>query len=72
MKNNLKMETFDHFEFKKVSKDHSHYRTCNLCDELFSPKSRFERYCTDCKRESELFKYGNWLPEIESDWALKV
>ena len=71
MNRNLKKESFDHFEFKKVSKNHSCFRCCNLCGELFSPHSRFERYCNDCKKEDELFKYGNWLPELNDQLATK-
>ena len=68
----LKKEAFNHFEFKKVSKNHSCFRCCNLCGELFSPASRFERYCHECKKENELFKYGNWLPELDDHLAAKL
>ena len=66
----LKKESFDHFEYKKVDKNHSCYRSCNLCGELFSPHTRFERYCQDCKKE-DAFKFGSWLPEFNDDLAAK-
>jgi len=63
MNPNLKKESFDHFSFKKVLKNHRCFRCCNQCGELFSPQSQFEQYCQDCKKENEWFKYENWLPQ---------
>jgi hypothetical protein len=31
---------------------------CNLCNEKFYPVNRFERFCTKCKQEDDL--YLNW------------
>ncbi len=71
MNRNLKNEAFDRFEFRKVSRHHSFFRSCNLCSELFSPKNRFERYCHDCRKEDE-FKFGNWLPELDARLVTEV
>lgn len=35
-------------DFKKTKNIH-----CNLCDKVFKPKSKFERFCHDCKEENE-------------------
>lgn len=36
-------------------------RHCNLCDEEFHPRSKFERYCEKCRVESELYHFAEWL-----------
>lgn len=41
-------------------------RSCNLCSEEFSPRTVFDRYCLTCKKESDLFRFGEWLPELDA------
>lgn len=36
-------------------------RTCNLCDEEFHPRSKFDRFCEKCRVESELYHFAEWL-----------
>jgi Zn finger protein HypA/HybF involved in hydrogenase expression len=33
---------------------------CNICNENYSPKSRFERFCPQCREHSELYRYREW------------
>jgi hypothetical protein len=40
-------------------------RRCNLCDNVFTPKSPFERYCSECKETNELLRFVHWLPEAD-------
>lgn len=39
-------------------------RVCNLCTEAFTPRTVFDRYCPRCKDGSEVFKFSEWLPEL--------
>ncbi len=71
MSRKMEQKGFNHFEFRKVSRNHHGFRSCNICDELFVPSSHFDRYCRDCKQESEVFKYGDWLPELDEHLAAK-
>lgn len=36
-------------------------RHCNLCEEEFNPRTKFERYCEKCRVESELYHFAEWL-----------
>jgi hypothetical protein len=47
-------------------------RSCNICSEQFHPKTPFDRYCLDCKQHSELLKFSEWLPELDSEFELKL
>jgi hypothetical protein len=39
-------------------------RVCNICAELFKPRTVFDRYCPNCKTGSEMLKFSEWLPEM--------
>lgn len=41
-------------------------RRCNLCADEFHPRTVFDRYCHTCKKESELLKFSEWLPELDT------
>ena len=69
MSQSLKKEMYEHFTLKKNNKNLKSFRCCNICGEPFKPRSRFERYCYDCKGKDELFKFGNWLPELSDQLA---
>jgi len=47
-------------------------RHCNLCARKFAPRTVFDRYCSNCKDESELLKFSEWLPEIGDDVQEKI
>lgn len=47
-------------------------RSCNICSEQFHPKSPFARYCSNCKEHSELLKFSDWLPELDSELELNL
>jgi len=34
-------------------------KLCNICGFEFKPRSRYERYCENCKNESELYRYAD-------------
>ena len=65
MMNSLKKDSFARVDLKKDKLGCKVYRICNLCSECFHPNTRFDRYCQECKKEDELFKYSGWLPEID-------
>jgi hypothetical protein len=44
----------------------SRWRRCNLCADEFRPRTAFDRYCLNCKEESELLKFSEWLPELDA------
>jgi hypothetical protein len=48
------------------SKRAAKWRKCNLCADEFHPRTVFDRYCHTCKEENELFKFSEWLPELDS------
>jgi len=37
-------------------------RRCNLCGTQYEAKSKFERFCSECKEHSELYHFHEWLP----------
>jgi hypothetical protein len=55
------LKSVSHFNKQKKQKN----RLCKLCAEEFYPRTAFERYCTTCKKESELLKFSEWLPTID-------
>ncbi|MGZ3700056.1 MAG: hypothetical protein ACXVCH_18335, partial [Bdellovibrionota bacterium] len=36
-------------------------RPCNLCNQIFRPQSKFERFCEKCRVESELYQFSEWM-----------
>lgn len=40
-------------------------RKCNICEQNFHPRSRFECFCQDCRENSELLRFADWLPEAD-------
>lgn len=40
-------------------------RKCNICGWEFRFHSTFDRFCDSCRAESELFKFYEWLPELD-------
>lgn len=44
-------------------------RRCNVCDECFRPRTHFDRYCSSCKKDSELLKFSEWLPGLDESFA---
>lgn len=38
------------------------YMRCNLCGHRFHTRTKFSRFCKKCRRESELYRYHEWLP----------
>lgn len=47
--------------FIKEHKSKPVKRDCNLCGGEFQPHSRFERFCDQCREESELYHFCEWL-----------
>ena len=52
---------------KKTYSDRKKTRYCNLCSQSFQMRSLFDRYCPNCKHESELLKFSEWLPEVDPE-----
>lgn len=40
-------------------------KPCNLCNERFLPRTVFERYCKKCRENNELFKFSEYLPDLD-------
>jgi hypothetical protein len=36
-------------------------RICNICEEEFIPKTKFDRFCRSCKEHSERYHFAEWL-----------
>lgn len=51
---------------KQVWKERLRPRCCNLCSQVFVPRTVFDRFCVTCKEGSELIKFSEWLPESEA------
>jgi len=49
----------------KRSKKRANHLCCNLCGKSFHARNAFQRYCLQCKREEELLKFSDWLPELD-------
>lgn len=44
---------------------------CELCDKTFAARGPYERICRTCKHDSELYRFSDWLPDLEPeliDW----
>ena len=39
-------------------------RPCNLCGNLFPARSRFSRFCSECKAEKDVVRFADWLPSL--------
>lgn len=37
-------------------------RDCNLCGHEFHTHERFRVFCNRCKNESEIYRFGEWMP----------
>jgi hypothetical protein len=35
-------------------------RSCNICGNFFAAKSRYDRYCEECKANSEIYHHTEW------------
>lgn len=51
-----------------AAKKRCRVQRCNLCFQPFISLSLFERFCLTCKKENELYRYYETLPQI-SDTA---
>jgi hypothetical protein len=47
-------------QFRKPS-SRKEGRACNLCQAKFRPHSKFERFCTKCRSDSELYHFSEWM-----------
>lgn len=57
---------FERTGFSPLRSSHkSKNRCCSLCGQNFRPHTVFERYCGHCKKDEELLKFSDWLPEID-------
>lgn len=36
---------------------------CNVCEIVFHPNGKYDRFCAACKNKSKLFHFSEWLPE---------
>jgi uncharacterized OB-fold protein len=34
---------------------------CNLCQQTYRPRSTYERFCKNCRRDEELLRFYEWL-----------
>jgi len=41
-------------------------RACNLCDKVFQPRTRFERFCPTCRRNERMNNIGR----VDGNWGL--
>jgi Zn finger protein HypA/HybF involved in hydrogenase expression len=71
MNQDFRKANYEVYKVKPMIQNEKVLRNCNLCSEHFRPRSRFDRYCSQCKEQSETFKYGNWLPEMGDDLAIR-
>ncbi len=39
-------------------------RPCNLCKNEFVMRSPFDRFCSTCKAEKDIFRFAEWLPNL--------
>jgi len=39
-------------------------RHCNICQQLFYPEFRFQRFCRKCRAKDECFMFNEWLPRV--------
>ena len=44
----------------------------NLCGQDFHPRTTFDRFCPNCKDENELFRFSEWLPELDQAIAERI
>lgn len=38
---------------------------CNICEKPFNTANPFRRFCGQCKSESELYKFSDWLTQSD-------
>ncbi|MGE0615961.1 MAG: hypothetical protein AB7P04_09985 [Bacteriovoracia bacterium] len=36
-------------------------RPCNLCENPFKMRTRFDRFCVNCKKDSQVYQYADWM-----------
>ena len=36
-------------------------KRCTICNRSFKPRCSQERFCIGCRKESEIYKYAEWL-----------
>lgn len=58
--------------FKKAHGKQGKVRCCNLCNTQFITRTVFDRYCQTCKEQNELFKFSEWLPDLQDEIAEKI
>lgn len=42
------------------------HRDCNLCSRKFKARTIFDRYCDDCKGRNDVFRFSEWLPDLDA------
>ncbi len=35
-------------------------RNCSICKMYFVQKSRFDRFCDNCRTDNEVYRYSDW------------
>jgi len=70
MSHNLRTKTTNLFKLRQ--RHTPKQRHCNICNQKFHPHSIFDRYCTTCKEASEIYRFGEWLPELDETLTQKL
>jgi len=37
------------------------HKLCNICELRFTPHTKFDRFCADCKKLSDVYKFSEWV-----------
>jgi protein-arginine kinase activator protein McsA len=39
----------------------SERRVCNLCKDTYVSHTKFERFCPNCRKDSQVYHFAEWL-----------
>jgi hypothetical protein len=70
MKHNIRIEKTSLIKFRP--RHSTKERRCNICNQKFHPRTVFDRYCSTCKEESDIYRFGEWLPELDEAITEKI
>lgn len=47
-------------------------KCCNICGHTFQAQSLFQRFCYRCRRDEEMLRFVEWLPEAGNSFVSRI
>ncbi len=56
------LKTFKDMTKRAAARKRCKALRCNICGTRYSPSNKYQRFCSVCRQESELYRNAEWMP----------